>query len=774
MVKKNSIRFWFCLLVCLSVFLTACGAGISNDKSDNNVSGKGNSSNAAKEREWVYVPERMVIKDEKADYEEMNLIGDKVCYVSMNGESSDEVKSVCRYSLSDRELTQAPIEWPMEGSHRDVVTYAFNPDLSVWLIVNVYPADFSKMSRFLCKFDAEGKSIFSQDVTKQLGSGISMGCMALDRQGRIYIFSNEYSDQPGIWLYAADGSYYGMISYGSWENVQVKGAVCGEDGKVYACISKGENPEYCTLVELDFEKMQLTEVIADFPNVNGFSMISSAENQAKQMGESVHQYDFLLYDKDYAYAYDGQTAEELFFWMDSNINGYFVTDLQLLDDGRYYAVVEDWASEDRSIVLLTKTRAEDAPKRQDLVLATVKEEREYDGEGDLVGLAMRFNRENYPYHITVKNYGSLTDLYNAILTKEPVDIVDLSGVDAKKLSRQGILEDLNPYVEQSSAFGRLDFVDGLLSVYEFDGMLAGIPETFRMRTVVGDGAAFGKGGGLTLDEMLKALSGNPKTVPFDGVTKDEMMQYIMLFNEETFIDWDTGECYFDSETFKAVLELCSRLPDEDAGKQAGSDESDEVPLSNKIQDGEVLFAMVDIWGFKTLQPYMGIWGETAACIGFPTKEGSGGTLVFPYNAFGIATVSECKEGAWKFVESVLTREQNDLNIFGGPFPVMKEDMDRIIEEDMQSDAGRLKRGRGLGEYQWSKDLVIPYHAITKEEVHDMLALVSDAVPFYETENDEIIKIISEEAQAYYKGQKSADAVAEVIQNRVHLYVGENQ
>lgn len=759
MIKKNSTKFWFCLLVCLSIFLTSCGAGESSRKTDNSVSGKENSSNASKEQEWVYVPERIVIKDEKADYDKMNLIGDTVCYVSMNGESSDEVKSVCRYSLSDRELTQAPIEWPMEGSHRDVVTYAFNPDLSVWLIVNVYPADFSKMSRFLCKFDAEGKSIFSQDVTEQLESGIGMDCMALDGQGRIYIFSNEYSEQAGIWLYAADGSYYGMISYGSLEDVLVRGAVCGEDGKVYACISKGENAEYCTLVELDFEKMQLTEVIADFPNVNGFSM-------------GMHLEDFLLYDKDYAYGYDGQTAEELFFWMDSNINGYFVVDLRLLDDGRYYAVVEDWAGEDKSIVLLTKTRAEDAPKRQDLVLATVKEEREYDGEGDVIGLAMRFNRENYPYHVTVKNYASLTDLYNAILTKEPIDIIDLSDMDAKKLSRQGILEDLNPYVEQSSAFGRSDFVEGILSVYEFDGMLAGIPETFRMRTVVGDGAAFGKGGGLTLDDMLKAVSANPKTVPFDKVTKDEMMQYIMLFNEDTFIDWDTGECYFESDTFKAVLELCSRLPDEDAGNQAGGDKSDEVPLSDKLQDGEVLFAMVDVYGVKTLQIYKGIWGEDGACIGFPTKEGSGGTLVFPYNAFGIAAVSECKEGAWKFVESVLTREPNELNIFGN-FPARKEDMDKIIEEDIQWDAERLARGRELGEYHWSKDLVIPYRATTWEEANDMLALVSDAVPCYQTENDEIIKIISEEAQAYYKGQKSADAAAAVIQNRVHLYVGEN-
>ena len=34
------------------------------------------------------------------------------------------------------------------------------------------------------------------------------------------------------------------------------------------------------------------------------------------------------------------------------------------------------------------------------------------------------------------------DLYNAILTREPIDLIDLSGVNIESLLRQGILEDL--------------------------------------------------------------------------------------------------------------------------------------------------------------------------------------------------------------------------------------------------------------------------------------------------------------------------------------------
>lgn len=690
MQKNHLIKGRICLLVCLSVLLTACGGDTTDSTGTPNkedVQKEGNALNAKNEQEWVYVPERIEIRDEKADYEGMNLIDDTVCYVSMNGEA-EEVKNVCRYSLSSRELVQAPIEWPMEGSHRDVVVYAFNPDCSVWLIVNVYPADFSQMKRFLCRFDAEGKSSFCQDVTEQLGSGVSMDYMAVDGQGRIGIFSNEYSEQSGVWLYSADGSYCGTISYDLSENFQVRKAVRGEDGRLYACVSKGENPGHCTLAEVDFERQQLIGVIEDFPDVNGLNTGAGvAENQTEQSGASDKQYDFLLYDNNYAYGYDfnennkkqgssGGAAEELFLWMDSNINGYFVMDLRLLKDGRYYTVVEDWVSEDRSIVLLTKTRTEEAPKRENLVLATVN------GESELVGMAMRFNRENYPWHLTVQNYDSLDDLY--------------------------------------------------------------------------------------------AVADNPKTVPFDGLTRDEMMQYIMMFNEETFIDWDTGACRFDSDTFRAVLELCGRFPDAAKDSRQSAYEFEEVPLPDKIQEGEVLFAIADIIGLKTLQPYMGLFGENAACIGFPTREGNVGTLLFPSNAFGIAAVSEHKEGAWKFIESILTREQNSFsNTWFGYFPAMKADMNRIAEERIKEDAERVARGKEFGEYYWSEDFFGKYHATTWDEVNDMLALVAEAIPAYQVEDDEIIKIIGEEAQAYYRGQKSAEAVAEIIQNRVRLYVREN-
>lgn len=44
---------------------------------------------------------------------------------------------------------------------------------------------------------------------------------------------------------------------------------------------------------------------------------------------------------------------------------------------------------------------------------------------------------------------------------------------------------------------------------------------------------------------------------------------------------------------------------------------------------------------------------------------------------------------------------------------------------------------------------------------------------FDTASEDINKIIQEEAQAYFAGDKTAQEAAELIQNRVKLYVSEN-
>lgn len=762
------------LAVCVLLLLTACGRDDGTD--GDHLSGKTDTTGAVEKQEWVYVPEVITVEDEHADYGRIQPVGEFFCYVSQEGDAENSAKSICRYSLAERELARVPICFPEGGANWDVGVWCFGEDCSVYLTANVYPADYSSMTRFLCKFDSEGNCLFFRDITERLGRGYGLEKMTVDGQGRLYLFT----DEGEILLYTGEGEYHGsagLPSSDSTVSVQVRGACGGADGKYYVCVSRErtdiaeEKENHCALMEMDFENARLSEVAGNLPDIKGFCAGKQVGGDfTGQEGDAAGEYDFLLYDERtlYGFRLAEQTknpGEELLTWMDSDINGYCVANLYLLGDGRLCAAVEDWDNEDRAVVVLEKTKAQQAPSKEELILVTVG------GESDLAAMAVKFNRGNGKYHLCVKSYESLTDLYNVILTGEPVDLVDLSGVNVQKLAEQGFFEDLSAYVSQSEAFGSSDFVDGILEVYTFDNTLVGIPASFTLRTVVGSRAQQVNQAGLTLEELFTASERHPGAQAFDGVTKEEMMQYLMMFNEDTFIDRETGTCHFDSETFRAVLEYVNQFPD------SLENDGEEASLPAKIRNGEVLYAIAELNGLRAFQEYEGMFGEDAFCVGFPTPNGQGGHLLFTEDAYAIAAVSKHKEGAWKFIEELLSQEKSEAyyrskgNPFSASFPSLKKTLREKVDEAMERDS--QYESDKFPELLYSDGSSFQYHALTRDEVDVMLELVADAKPYFDAGSDEIIRIVSEEASGYYSGQKGIDAVAEVIQNRVQLYIDEN-
>lgn len=114
-------------------------------------------------------------------------------------------------------------------------------------------------------------------------------------------------------------------------------------------------------------------------------------------------------------------------------------------------------------------------------------------------------------------------------------------------------------------------------------------------------------------------------------------------------------------------------------------------------------------------------------------------------------MSEHKDAAWSFVEDSLVQEKSELyeSLFIN-YPALKKRLNKQVEKVIEAGS-----------------------KLTWDEVNVMLELIPDAMPFYSVKDYEIIKIISEEAPAYYSGQKGIDDVVSVIQNRVQLYVNEN-
>ncbi|MCM1090277.1 MAG: extracellular solute-binding protein [Butyrivibrio sp.] len=752
--------------------MTACSREADGSTGYEPHNGRGNQTDnsikasATQEREWVYVPEAIELGGGgHYEYGYERIVDNDICYIERTQNTGESLSYFCRYSIADGRLTRIPVNW-QEGDASDweIGKYYFDEKQDIWLITSVYSSDFGKMRRFLCRFDAQGDCLSTWEITEQAGSGVYISDLVVDAQGRSYLFTYE----KGILLYDSNGNYDKSVIYDSAESpedAEVRATDIGADGRVYACIDSMSSSGHCRLTEVDFEKGQLVELVGDCGDVTGFCAVT------EELGDWAAGYDFIFYDEHSAYGYTlsdpndsfAKDREELLAWLESDVNGSYVERLGIAGDGRLYASVADWQNEDCAVMLLTRTKAEEAPKREDLTLATI------DGGSDLSSLVVKYNRGNANYHITVKDYASPAELYIAMLTGEAVDIIDLTGVDVRKMAARGIFEDIAPYVERSEAFSRSDFVDGLLEVYTYEDKLVSIPTTFALRTVAGDKALLSNQAGLSLEELLELAKARQGTKVFDGLTREELLQYLMMFNEDVFVDWDAGECHFDSETFQEVLELLKGFPEDAEG---GAEESS---LPARLQRGEVLFAIADIYGFKDLQLYDAIYGERSACVGFPTADGSGGTLLYTENAFAVAACSEHKDAAWDFVEGVVLAQERERYFYWhfDCFPTLQRLWRERAEEIMTDDEERVRAGGKFGERTYEDGWTYTGHALTQGEVDRLTELLSQARPAALLTDDETLRIISEEAAAYYSGQKSAADAAGIIQNRVQLYLNEN-
>ena len=727
-------------------------------------------------KEWAWVPEFVTIDDENVSYYDMQLAGDGLFYLSYDYDEAAETssQSICKYSLADGSITKTPLSYA-EEKNWNLNRTVFAEDGSMYGAADVYNEDYSEHETWLCKFDAQGNQIFAEDMT-ELVSDSYVDSMAMDGEGRIYV-----SGDSVIWLFDQDGRKQGSVSLDAGGNGWIRSMGRGKDGRVYVCYYNNNGYE---LTDIDFEGRKTGDTYENFPNGNNNSLVPGIDK------------DFLVQDGSRVYEYDikSQTAEELFSWLDSDINGNYVQNFWALEDGRILAVTMDWESDDEGITLLTRKKASEVPQKETIIVGTLY------GDSSIQAEAVRFNKSNDKYHISIREYldfnnwnGEGEDAYRAyiadgisrinndITSGNCPDIMDLSGLNIKQLAAKGVFEDLNGYLEKSDKLNRSDFMENILDAYTLGGTLVSIPYSFQLQTVVGKASEVGSGMGWTIDELIAYADAHPDAQLFDSVSKDQIMMYLMMYNADSFVDWNTGECYFDTDAFKNVLNFVNRFPDEVNWEEG------DLSTPNKIQRGEVLLYEANLYNFNEIQVCNEIFQGDAAYIGYPTTDGSAGCMLSASQTYAILSKAKQKEGAWEFLESFLTREVDPErgNFFG--FPTRKNMLKTMAEEAVKVEYYTDENGEialdedgepivmgGGGGFSYSDGWSYDYRIPTQGEVDLTMSLMETARPVSYSQGDEVLNIISEEAAAFYQGQKSVDEVASVIQSRVKIYVGENR
>ena len=583
----------------------------------------------------------------------------------------------------------------------------------------------------------------------------NLGEIFADDKGNIVITAAQYNENGNTYAMALIDPNCEIKTVIPLQMNQVDNFVKTSDGKYY--ILYYDSSWMMKAAELNLESGSIGEPLSGMPDyASSIGVID---------GDSQH----LLISSDdtlYKYSLSEGSMEEVLNWADVDIQPDSVQRIIGKEDGSFYAVLYSWNSGKTEIAKLYQKKRGEIAEKKEIVVASLWDDYQ------LSSAAIEFNKANPDYHITIKEYynwenedADLEDarktLINDLGGAADIDIVNLEDFSIKSLVKQNVIEDITPFLSSGGKLNLSDYNESILNCYRYDGKLVAVPKTFQLMTLAVRSDLF-KQNSWTVKEMIEYDKAHPDSVIMDYSYRMSILETCLYNNMDYFVDPDTGECRFDSEEFKQILEYASSYPKELDWDNYDDSESD----IQKIQSGKVIAEPVYLYDLQSVQEYTDyVFQGNANFIGYPTITGEAATILQPSNVYGICSSSKNKEDAWKFIEFVLTREGD--RDYG--FPANNKDLQKQIDEELKK-AGQ-KTGGGVG---WGDGEVYEYHYATQEEIDLFFDMLGKAKLSPTNGGDqEIFTIIEEEIESYFSGQKSVDDVAKVIQSRVNLYVKEN-
>ena len=178
------------------------------------------------------------------------------------------------------------------------------------------------------------------------------------------------------------------------------------------------------------------------------------------------------------------------------------------------------------------------------------------------------------------------------------------------------------------------------------------------------------------------------------------------------------------------------------------------------------------------------FGGDSTYIGYPTWSGVGSMLQLGSDSGIYAMSSSCKdkEAAWQFLRGFLL-EDYQQNVWGLPVnrSVFNDKLEKVMTPEYRKDTdGNFvldKEGKKIEIVKTSigraDGSIVNIFAMSQEQADRLLELIEVTTQVAEDDSS-IVDIVTEQAQAFFAGQKSAEEVARLIQSKAKLYVNEQR
>lgn len=442
-------------------------------------------------------------------------------------------------------------------------------------------------------------------------------------------------------------------------------------------------------------------------------------------------YDCLVFANDACFGWQiAENAVTQLFVCDSV--GLYAMDIEAfcgMENGRYLGL-EYCPSEDESICyrLFWLTPAEGDFSEKRLIRAA-------GSRSGIFSMAVRDFTSLYPeYQVEYVDYeaqyGEQADqqLLMDLLYGNCPDLLFVNGLPFAQYTRQGLLEDLYAWIDADETLSRAGFTQNLLHALETDGALYRLPQTYLLATAAGLPDIVGGREAWSMADFLDTAQAHPEIgsvfAQDDGAS---MIQTLLLYAPEAFVDCKTAQARFDSPDFLRLLELAKRQtqPEAESPREA-------------LLTGQTLLEQVQI---GRAQYFEEEYADGLNALSFPGFPGAGRASFYPTLPMAIPVNAREKEGAWALLKLLITEPIYAARSRGGWLPV-QADFEKKTDAMTDSAAQSLLRA-----LQAEAVSVLDYDAA----IHGIL---TDELPYY------------------FAGEQTAEQIAERIQRRVQLYLKE--
>ncbi|MCR8844455.1 ABC transporter substrate-binding protein [Paenibacillus sp. SC116] len=355
----------------------------------------------------------------------------------------------------------------------------------------------------------------------------------------------------------------------------------------------------------------------------------------------------------------------------------------------------------------------------------------------------------------------------AMLSGKGPDLIQMDQLPSGDYVKKNLLANIGDMIDKDPTFKKEQYFSNVLDGIKVNGGIYGMPMGFFIYGLIGNETVIEKSGVKIDDshwtwkqftekakEIANKAGGNHFAL--GGMAPEHMIGNLVTDQYATFVDLESRKANFDSAVFIELLKEVKFMFDE---KMIREDYEGGIFYNAVINSPEYYIREV-----RSSEYFSDPYKKKSKLYSKPNASGQQeGGFFRTYRTIGINERSAVKGEAWDFIKFMLSDEMQDHAGSSG-ISLHKASYKKVAQDVLKK--GTVMSDQPVGPLKGKE------FKVTQKDIDDLEKFITRLKYPVQFKPSKIEEILLEESKAYFTGQKSPEAVAKLIQNRVTTVLNE--